>query len=265
MVKVIVAGSQMSCSWDIKDNINRAEILIKEAAESGVNIILLQELFSTPYFCSTQNPKYFELAHSIKNNPLLKKFSELARKYNVVLPISYFEKENNSFYNSVAIINSNGEILGNYRKSHIPQNPGYEEKYYFTPGNTGFKIWDTEFCKIGVGICWDQWFPECARSMAVMGADILFYPTAIGSEPQNPKINSKDHWQRAMQGHAASNIVGVVASNRIGKELNHDVEMNFYGHSVIINETGKIVTESIGEIDKYIIHSFDLDEMHHYD
>jgi N-carbamoylputrescine amidase len=261
MSNVIVACSQIKCSWDQDENIEKAEKLISEAASKNVNIFLLQELFSTPYFCSTQDPNFFNLARSFKNNDLLLKFSDIASKYKVVLPISFFEKDKNSYYNSVAIIDSNGSILGKYRKSHIPQNPGYEEKYYFSPGNTGFKVWDVGVCKFGVGICWDQWFPECARSMVLNGADLLFYPTAIGNEPQNPKINSKNHWQTAMRGHAASNMVGVIASNRIGSEIINNVEMNFYGHSFIVNETGDIVKDLGNDKEGFICHTFNLNNL----
>ena len=258
MGNVKVAASQMKCTWDIEKNIEKAENLIARAAKEGAQIFLLQELFSTPYFCSTQDAKFFTLAEPFKDNILIRKFSQVAQTHKIVLPISFFEKENNCFYNSVAVIDSNGDILGKYRKSHIPQNPGYEEKYYFSNGNTGFKVWDLGFCKIGVGICWDQWFPECARSMALQGADILFYPTAIGSEPQNEEIYSKDHWQTVMRGHAAANLVGIVASNRIGKEINNDVRLDFYGHSLIIDETGKILKELNRSEEGYVIHSFDI-------
>ena len=258
MGNVKVAASQMKCTWDIEKNIEKAENLIARAAKEGAQIFLLQELFSTPYFCSIQDAKFFTLAEPFKDNILIRKFSQVAQTHKIVLPISFFEKENNCFYNSVAVIDSNGDILGKYRKSHIPQNPGYEEKYYFSNGNTGFKVWDLGFCKIGVGICWDQWFPECARSMALQGADILFYPTAIGSEPQNEEIYSKDHWQTVMRGHAAANLVGIVASNRIGKETNNDVRLDFYGHSLIIDETGKILKELNRSEEGYVIHSFDI-------
>ena len=185
MVNPIVACSQISCSWDQDENINKAEKIITDAVKEGVNIFLLQELFSSPYFCSSQDPKFFKLAQPFENNYLIEKFSKIASKLSVVLPISFFEKDKNSYYNSVAIIDSNGEVLGKYRKSHIPQNPGYEEKYYFSPGNSGFKVWETSVCKIGVGVCWDQWFPECARFMALEGADLLLYPTVWPSRSMN--------------------------------------------------------------------------------
>ena len=241
MVNPIVACSQISCSWDQDENINKAEKIITDAVKEGVNIFLLQELFSSPYFCSSQDPKFFKLAQPFKNNYLIEKFSKIASKLSVVLPIIFFEKDKNSYYNSVAIIDSNGEVLGKYRKSHIPQNPGYEEKYYFSPGNSGFKVWETSVCKIGVGICWDQWFPECARFMALEGADLLLYPTAIGSEPQD--------------------MVGVIASNRIGDELNNNVKMNFYGHSLIINETGEVVKEMNSDKEGYASYAFDLESL----
>mgnify|MGYP001290967210 CR=1 FL=1 len=264
MGNVKVAASQMKCTWDIQKNIEKAENLIAQAAKEGAQIFLLQELFSTPYFCSSQDARFFNLAEPFKDNILIRKFSEVAKTNKIVLPISFFEKEDNCFYNSVAVIDSNGDILGKYRKSHIPQNPGYEEKYYFSNGNTGFKVWDLGFCKIGVGICWDQWFPECARSMALQGADILFYPTAIGSEPQDAKIYSKDHWQTVMRGHAAANLVGIVASNRIGKEKNNDVQLDFYGHSLIIDETGRILKELSNSDEGYVIHPFDISSIQSY-
>ena len=185
----------------------------------------------------------------------------LAKKLNVVLPISFFERDKNSYFNSVMIIDADGDFKGVYRKSHIPQGPGYEEKFYFSPGNSGFKVWDTAFGCIGVGICWDQWFPECARSMALMGADLIFYPTAIGSEPEDPTLNSVRHWQRAMQGHAASNMTPIIASNRVGQEIADKTEMTFYGHSFISDETGKIQSECNDKDEDLILHSFNLNQI----
>ena len=256
-----VAATQMKCTWDQSENLNKAENLIHEAAERGANIILLQELFSTPYFCPEQKEKYFALANEVSKHPYLEKFSNLAKKLKVVLPISFFERDKNSYFNSVMTIDADGTYKGIYRKSHIPQGPGYQEKFYFSPGNTGFKVWDTTYGCIGIGICWDQWFPECARSMALMGADLIFYPTAIGSEPQDPNLNSLKHWQRTMQGHAAANMTPVIASNRIGKEIADNTEMTFYGHSFISDETGEIKCECDDESEGTILHSFNIDEI----
>ena len=258
---VNVAATQMECTWNQSENLNKAENLIHEAAKRGANIILLQELFSTPYFCPEQKDKYFAMANEVSEHPYLKKFSDLAKKLKVVLPISFFEREKNSYFNSVMIIDADGTYKGIYRKSHIPQGPGYQEKFYFSPGNTGFKVWETTYGCIGIGICWDQWFPECARSMALMGADLIFYPTAIGSEPQDPNLNSLKHWQRTMQGHAAANMTPVIASNRIGKEIADNTEMTFYGHSFISDETGEIKRECDHESEGIILHSFNVDEI----
>jgi|TARA_B100000902_G_scaffold30935_1_gene37073 N-carbamoylputrescine amidase len=258
---VNVAATQMECTWNQQENLNKAENLIHEAAERGANIILLQELFSTPYFCPEQKDKYFALANEVSEHPYLEKFSNLAKKLKVVLPISFFERDKNSYFNSVMIIDADGTYKGIYRKSHIPQGPGYQEKFYFSPGNTGFKVWETAYGCIGIGICWDQWFPECARSMALMGADLIFYPTAIGSEPQDPNLNSLRHWQRTMQGHAAANMTPIIASNRIGKEIADKTEMTFYGHSFISDETGEIKCECNDESEGTILHSFNIDEI----
>ena len=258
---VNVAATQMECTWNQQENLNKAENLIHEAAERGANIVLLQELFSTPYFCPEQKDKYFALAHEVSEHPYLEKFSNLAKKLKVVLPISFFERDKNSYFNSVMIIDADGTYKGIYRKSHIPQGPGYQEKFYFSPGNTGFKVWETAYGCIGIGICWDQWFPECARSMALMGADLIFYPTAIGSEPQDPNLNSLRHWQRTMQGHAAANMTPIIASNRIGKEIADKTEMTFYGHSFISDETGEIKCECDDESEGTILHSFNIDEI----
>ncbi len=258
---VNVAATQMECTWDQSENLNKAENLIHEAAERGANIILLQELFSTPYFCPEQKDKYFALANEVSEHPYLEKFSNLAKKLKVVLPISFFERDKNSYFNSVMIIDADGNYKGIYRKSHIPQGPGYQEKFYFSPGNTGFKVWETTYGCIGIGICWDQWFPECARSMALMGADLIFYPTAIGSEPQDPNLNSLKHWQRTMQGHAAANMTPIIASNRIGKEIADNTKMIFYGHSFISDETGEIKCECDDESEGTILHSFNIDEI----
>ena len=240
-MKVNIAATQMSCSWQLNENIEKAKRIVVQAAEGGANIILLQELFQSPYFCIEYDEKIFELAQTFENNKVLAEMSALCRELNVVLPISYFEKSNNAYFNSIAIIDGDGSVLGNYRKSHIPDGAGYLEKYYFNPGNSGFKVWNTKFGKIGIGICWDQWFPEVARILTLKGADILFYPTAIGDEPRS-SIDSSGAWQRVMQGHAAANIVPVVASNRIGYEKVQGQTNGFYGKSFICDHTGLILS-----------------------
>jgi len=238
-----VAATQMMCSFDVETNIANAEKMVRDAASQGANIILIQELFSSLYFCQEQNPEHFALAQA-RDGPLIQKFSALALELGVVLPLSFFEQSNNSYFNSLALIDADGSILGIYRKSHIPDGPGYQEKFYFSPGDSGFTVWDTKFGKIGVAICWDQWFPECARAMVLQGAEVLFYPTAIGSEPPNPSYDSKDHWQRVMQGHSAANMVPVVASNRVGTEAFPGSSITFYGSSFITDATGKKIEEA---------------------
>jgi N-carbamoylputrescine amidase len=257
---VTVAATQMACSWDIPGNIARAEKLVREAAAQGAQIVLIQELFEAPYFCQDQMAEFFDLAKPLEGNPLVGHFSRLAAELGVVIPVSFFEKASPAFFNSVAIIDADGAALGIYRKSHIPDGPGYTEKYYFSPGDTGFKVWQTRHAKIGVGICWDQWFPEAARSMALQGAELLFYPTAIGSEPQDPTIDSAAHWQRVMQGHAAANLMPVIASNRIGTEPGRKgTELTFYGSSFIADQTGSKVAEAGRTEETVLTARFDLD------
>ncbi len=264
MRNVTVAATQMACSWDIQQNIAIATDLVTKAAKSGANIILLQELFETPYFCQVHEFDYFKLAMSVTDNAAINHFKQLAKELDVVLPISFYEKSGNTFFNSVTVIDADGEILGTYRKTHIPDGIPYAEKFYFTPGDTGFKVWETKYAKIGVGICWDQWFPECARSMALMGAEILFYPTAIGDEP-TLGIDSKGHWQRCMQGHAAANLMPVIASNRIGTETisqnDQDSVMQFYGGSFITDGRGDIIQEASADKNEVISMTFDLDKL----
>ena len=260
-MKIKVAATQMSCTWEIESNIDKATNLIKKAANKGANIILLQELFQTPYFCIQYDEDIFKLAQNYENNKILNQMAELAKKLKVVLPISFFEKDNNAYFNSIAIINSDGNILGKYRKSHIPDGAGYLEKYYFNPGNTGFKVWDTNFGKIGIGICWDQWFPEAARIMALKGAEVLFYPTAIGDEIMS-EYDSSGAWQRVMQGHAAANIMPVVASNRIGSESVKGQVNGFYGKSFICDRSGKIVSEASKDKEEIILADIDTEDDH---
>ncbi len=260
MCNVTVAATQMQCTWDIDANIARAEKLVREAAGKGAEIILLQELFETPYFCQDQRAEFFDLARPADDNPLIRHFAALAAELGVVLPVSFFERAGKAHFNSVAVIDADGTVLGVYRKSHIPDGPGYTEKFYFSPGDTGFRVWKTKVATIGVGICWDQWFPEAARAMALLGAEILLYPTAIGSEPQEPTLDSAGHWQRAMQGSAASNIMPLLASNRIGTEAGKaGTEITFYGASFIADPTGLIVAEA-GRTDETVLTAtFDLD------
>lgn len=264
MSKITVAATQMSCSWNIDDNIVKAEKLIRGAATAGAKIILLQELFETPYFCQVKNEDYFKLASPYIQNKGIKRFRNLARELEVVLPLSFFENASGRFYNSVAIIDATGEVLGVYRKTHIPDGPGYEEKFYFTPGDTGFKVWKTRYAVIGVGICWDQWFTEAARCMALQGAEILLYPTAIGSEPDRPEVDSKNHWQLCMQGHAAANIIPVIASNRVGVETIGGSEIRFYGSSFITDGTGAKVAEADDITEKYLTAELDLEQTRKY-
>ncbi|WP_340020936.1 N-carbamoylputrescine amidase [Paenibacillus sp. FSL K6-1096] len=258
---VKVAATQMSCSGNIDENIRKAETLVREAAAQGAQIILLQELFETPYFCQKEKSDYYAYATELEQNKAVNHFKAVAKELAVVLPISFYEKKNYARYNSLAVIDADGTVLGKYRKSHIPDGPGYEEKFYFNPGDTGFKVWNTRYAKIGVGICWDQWYPEAARVMSLMGAEILFYPTAIGSEPQDGSIDSKDHWQTCMLGHAAANLIPVVASNRIGEEVDEDSSINFYGSSFIAGPQGNKVAEAGRDEQAVLVSEFDLDAL----
>ncbi|ELB2804669.1 N-carbamoylputrescine amidase [Vibrio alginolyticus] len=259
MSKVVkFAALQLTKSWDLEDNLAKAKNAIREAAQNGANVILPQELFAAPYFCKKQEAKYFELAEETENCRLIKEMSALAKELGVVIPVSYFEKAGNTFFNSLVMIDADGTVLDNYRKSHIPDGPGYSEKYYFSPGDTGFKVWQTKFGKFGAGICWDQWFPELARSLALHGAEAIFYPTAIGSEPQDPTLDSRDHWQRTMQGHSAANLVPVIASNRVGTEVDDGIETTFYGSSFITDHTGAKIAEAPREGETIIYAEIDL-------
>lgn len=261
MRNVKVAATQMSCSTHKDENIAKADKLVREAAKQGAQIILLQELFETPYFCQKEKADYYVYARELEENEAILHFQKVAKELQVVLPISFYEKKNNARYNSLAVIDADGQILGRYRKSHIPDGPGYEEKFYFNPGDTGFKVWKTRYAKIGIGICWDQWYPEAARCMALMGAELLFYPTAIGSEPQDGSIDSKDHWQACMLGHAASNLVPVVASNRIGLEEDEDSSITFYGSSFIAGPQGNKIVEAGRDEETVLVAEFDLDQL----
>lgn len=263
-MKVTVAATQMACTWDMAANIDRAESLVREAASRGAQIILLQELIETPYFCIDKQDKHFDLARPLVDHPVIGRFQSLAHELGVVIPVSFFEKAGLAYFNAVAIVDADGCIAGHYRKSHIPDFPAYEEKFYFNPGDTGFQAIDTRFGCIGVGICWDQWFPEAARAMVLKGADLLFYPTAIGSEVYQPELDSKDHWQTVMRGHAAANVVPVVASNRIGREKSGDLQMDFYGSSFITDHTGKLLECADRTSEGLLTASFDLEEIRQY-
>jgi N-carbamoylputrescine amidase len=260
MRKLTLAATQFACTWDLAANADTAERLVREAAGQGAQVILLQELFATPYFCVTQDPRHFALAAPLEGHPLVARFAALARDLGVVLPVSFFEGEGRAHFNSVAMVDADGRVLGLYRKSHIPQGPGYEEKFYFSPGDTGFRVWETAFGRIGLGICWDQWFPEAARAMALAGAEVLLYPTAIGSEPQAPGYDSQPHWEMAMRGHAAANILPVVASNRTGREAAPEgTELTFYGSSFVAGHRGEILAQAGRAGEDVVIAAVDLD------
>ena len=266
MRKVTVAAIQMQCSKVVEENINKADQMVRQAAAQGANIILLPELFERPYFCQERRYEYYAYAKPVMENDAVLHFMEVAKELHVVLPISFYEKDGNVLYNSIAIIDADGTMLGVYRKTHIPDDHYYQEKFYFTPGNTGFCVWNTAFGTIGVGICWDQWFPETARVMAVKGAEILLYPTAIGSEPIL-ECDSMPHWRRCMQGHAGSNLMPVMAANRIGEESVTPFEENggqssslvFYGSSFITDATGELVVSASRDKEEVLVATFDLD------
>ncbi|MBP3728143.1 MAG: N-carbamoylputrescine amidase [Pseudobutyrivibrio sp.] len=268
MRKITIAAIQMQCSTSVEENINKADTMVHKAAASGANIILLPELFERQYFCQERRYEYYDFAKSVEENDAVNHFKKLAKELSVVIPVSFYEKDVNVLYNSVAVIDADGTVLGVYRKTHIPDDHFYQEKFYFTPGNTGFKVWNTKYGIIGVGICWDQWFPETARAMAVQGAELLFYPTAIGSEPII-ECDSMSHWRRCMQGHAGSNLMPVIAANRIGLEsvepckenAMQSSSLNFYGSSFMTDETGELLETASRDKEEILIHTYDLDEI----
>ena len=268
MRKVKIAAIQMKCEKDIHENIKKADKMVKDAAANGANIILLPELFEREYFCQERRYDYYSYAKPVMENDAVKHFMEVARELNVVLPISFYERDVNRLYNSIAMIDADGTLMGVYRKTHIPDDHYYQEKFYFSPGDTGFKVWDTRFGRIGVGICWDQWFPETARAMAVKGAELIFYPTAIGSEPIL-ECDSMPHWRRCMQGHAASNLVPVIAANRIGLEKVEKTKENgyqessllFYGSSFMTDETGEVIVSASRDKEEIIYSEYELDSI----
>jgi N-carbamoylputrescine amidase len=260
MRNVTFAATQFACSWDKKANIAKAKALVRAASAKGANAILIQELFETPYFCQDQSADFYLHAAPFEGNPLITEMAALAKELGVVLPVSFFEKAGHAYFNSLAMVDADGSVLGLYRKSHIPDGPGYQEKFYFTPGDTGFKVWKTRFGTFGAAICWDQWFPESARAMALMGAEALFYPTAIGTEPPPaPPVDSRDHWRRVMQGHAGANYSPLVASNRIGTEKGATGEITFYGSSFVAGPQGEIVAELGRSEEGVATATFDLD------
>ena len=263
-MKVTVAATQMACSPDRDANLARAEDLVREAAGRGANIVLIQELFETPYFCKDHLAGHFQLATPVAGNPALRRLREVAAELGVVLPVSLFESAGNAYFNTLAMVDADGALLGIYRKAHIPESPGYHEKFYFSPGDTGFKVWTTRFGRLGVGVCWDQWCPECARAMALMGAELLLYPTAIGSEPQDAGLDSRGHWQRTMQGHAAANVMPLVASNRIGTEQGEKCVITFYGNSFIADHTGAVVAQADDRSETVLTTEFDLGAVRRY-
>jgi N-carbamoylputrescine amidase len=258
---ITVAALQLPLAGSEAANIDAVSDLVAQAAAQGAQIILPPELFSGPYFCKTQEEAHFALARPTLEHPSVRAMAKLARQLGVAIPTSFFERDGSHFYNTMAMIDANGEILGTYRKSHIPDGPGYQEKYYFRPGNTGFKVWDVFGARIGVGICWDQWYPECARAMALMGAEMLFYPTAIGQEPQDDTLDTRHMWRRAMVGHAVSNCMPVIAANRTGSEEDHGgLPQKFCGTSFIANEWGDVVLDLDDRETGLIVATFDLDQ-----
>lgn len=268
MRNVTVAAVQMKCSKSVEKNIAHAEELVRQAAAKGAEIVLLPELFERPYFCQERRYEYYEYAQTVEENPAVRHFSRVAAELGIVIPVSFYEKEVNNTYNSVAVLDADGKNLGIYRKTHIPDDHYYQEKFYFTPGDTGFKVFDTRFGTIGVGICWDQWFPETARAMALLGAELLFYPTAIGSEPIL-ECDSMPHWRRCMQGHAAANLMPVIAANRIGREVvqpcaengGQESALEFYGSSFLTDETGEVILSASRDKEEILSQTYELDEL----
>ncbi|MCG8695771.1 MAG: N-carbamoylputrescine amidase [Minwuiales bacterium] len=261
MTQVTLAATQMACGPYRDANVAKAEDLVRRAAAAGANVVLIQELFETPYFPQDQRQDLFALAAPADGHPTVQRMSRLAAELGVVLPVSFFERSNAAYYNSLTMIDADGRQLGLYRKAHIPDGPGYQEKFYFNPGDTGFRVWDTAYGRVGCAVCWDQWFPEAARAMALQGADFLLYPTAIGSEPQDATLDSRHHWRRVMQGHAGANLMPLVASNRIGREKGDATEITFYGTSFIAGPQGEIVAEANDRDEAVISATFDLEAL----
>jgi N-carbamoylputrescine amidase len=260
-MELTVAAVQMAMVDDVADNVATADRLVRKAVADGARLVLIPELFEGPYFCKDMDPIHFDRARPIEDHPTVDHFRGVAAALDVVLPISIYERANNATFNTVVMIDADGSLMGTYRKSHIPDGPGYTEKFYFNPGDTGFRVWNTRFGVVGVGICWDQWFPESARCMALLGAEVLCYPTAIGSEPPDPSWDSSGHWQRVMQGHAGANLTPLVASNRVGHEVGKTTEITFYGSSFIADATGRKVAEAGRDGEAVLTATFDLDEL----
>ncbi|WP_298165754.1 N-carbamoylputrescine amidase [Novosphingobium sp.] len=262
MTQLTVAALQLALGApDAQTNIAAVSALVEQAAQQGAQVVLPPELFAGPYFCTVEDEALFALAHPLAEDPSVKAMQTLARSLKIAIPTSFFEREGHHYYNTLAMIGPDGEIMGTYRKSHIPDGPGYEEKYYFRPGNTGFKVWDVFGTRIGIGVCWDQWYPECARAMALMGAEVLFYPTAIGSEPYDPGLDTSRVWRRAMIGHAVSNCMPVIAANRIGSEsVGGTPPQRFYGHSFIADQWGDFLAEYGAEETGILTATLDLAE-----
>jgi len=256
---ITVAAIQSSYGDDMDANIEKTIAFIEQAAQQGAQVVLPSELFQGKYFCTTQDERWFDTAYPASSHPCVAKLQPVAKALKVAIPVSIFERDGHHTYNSVVMLDHLGVIMGVYRKSHIPDGPGYQEKYYFRPGDSGFKVWDTVYGRIGVGICWDQWFPETARQMMLRGAEVLMFPTAIGSEPHDASLDTATPWRRAMQGHAVSNVVPVVASNRTGIEQGLGAPQNFYGHSFIADHRGDLVAAFGAQEEGVLVHSFDLD------
>ena len=268
MSEVTVATIQMKMSGDPAENLSHAETLVREAAARGAKIVLLPELFERPYFCQERRYEYLSFALPVSENPAVLRMQIVAKELGIVIPMSFFERDGNRLYNSVAMVDADGSLLGVYRKTHIPDDHCYQEKFYFSPGDTGFRVFETRFGRVGVGICWDQWFPEAARAMALLGADILLYPTAIGSEPILG-VDSMPHWRRTMQGHAAANILPVAAANRVGEERvtpapengNQSSALVFYGSSFLTDETGDVLAQADRETETILLASYDFEQI----
>jgi N-carbamoylputrescine amidase len=264
MRTVSLAAIQFSCSWDRGDNIAKADRLVRQAAAQGAQVVLIPELFETPYFCAVQKSSFYNLAHPLSGHPTVAHFRRLAADLGVVIPVSVYERAGMTLFNSVIVIDADGKVVGHYRKSHIPQASGYEEKYYFSPGDSGFKPIATAYGKLGIAICWDQWFPEAARALVLQGAEFLMYPTAIGTEPNEPGLDSMEHWRIVMRGHAGANMVPVVAANRIGLETTDGVSMTFYGSSFIADHLGALLVAADRTSEQVLVQSFDLEKCHAY-
>ena len=264
MRQVSLAATQFRCGWDRQANVATADRLVRQAAREGAQVVLLPELFETPYFCAVQQSSFYELAQPLKGHGTVAHFRRLAAELGVVIPVSVYERAGLALFNTAVVIDADGSVLGHYRKSHIPQAPGYQEKYYFSPGDTGLRPFATAYGKLGLAICWDQWFPEAARSLVLQGAEFLMYPTAIGSEPNEPGFDSMEHWRIVMRGHAGANMVPVIAANRVGQETTDGVSMTFYGSSFITDHLGALAAAADRTSEQVLVRAFDLDQCRDY-